>query len=154
MKKFDIKVSTIYKLGLQFFKFGLVGLCNTAISLLIYYIFIFFNSSLYLLGNAIGFLVSTLNAYYFNNKYVFVGSKKRSRKKTLIKTYIIYTCSLILSTTLLYIFVDLLQINEKIAPICCLIITVPLNFLTNKFWVYAKKRDSTIKKNMIVSEDP
>lgn len=131
-----------YKLFVQFFKFGLVGLCNTAISLAIYYIFVFIDKELYIAGNIVGFLVSTLNAYFWNNKYVFreKGNKKKiNSKRKVIKTYISYAITLLLGTALLSIQIETLHINEKLAPLINLIITVPINFLMNKFWVYRDK---------------
>ena len=73
-----------------------------------------------------------------NSRYVFRSDdqNKKSPKETLIRTYITYVISLGISTALLYLFVDKLKINEKLAPIGCLMITVAFNFFMNKFWIY------------------
>lgn len=134
-----IKSRGFYKLVVQFFKFGLVGVCNTAISLAIYYIFIFVDKDLYIAGNVVGFIVSTFNAYFWNNKYVFKekdNKKNTISKHKIVKTYISYAITLLLGTALLSVQVELLNINEKIAPLINLAITVPINFLMNKLWVY------------------
>ncbi len=132
-----IKQSKLYNIALQFIKFGMVGVVNTSISLAIYYIVIYFNSDLYLVGSIFGFLVSTLNAYILNSKFVF-KSKENKGKSTLIRTYIAYIFGLLLQTFLLYLFVDILLIGKNLAPIICLFITTPTNYLTNKLWVYSK----------------
>lgn len=129
LKKLDLK---------QFIKFGLVGVSNTAISLGIYYIFIYFNKDLYLLGSIAGFFVSVLNSFYWNNKYVFETQGQGEWFKRLIKTYMSYGGTTILSTVLLYLEVDILHINEAIAPLINLVITVPLNYLVNKLWAFKK----------------
>lgn len=118
---------------LRFFKFCLVGVSNTAISLGVYYIFVFINKDFYLLGNAVGFVVSVLNSYFWNSKFVFKKTDEVS--KTIIKTFLAYGTNLLLGTGLLYLFVDLLNISEIIAPLINLIFTIPLNYLLNKFWV-------------------
>lgn len=134
----------LYKLGIhnkkdfvsfvtQFIKFGLVGLSNTAISLVIYYVFIYINKDLYLIGNTVGFVVSVLNAYYWNNKYVFEKSQK-GHFKPLLKTFMAYGMTFVLSTIMLFVMVRFIGISEKIAPLINLIVTIPLNFLLNKFW--------------------
>jgi len=123
------------KLIVQFIKFGLVGLSNTAISLLIYYIFVFISKDLYLIGNTVGFIVSVLNSYYWNNKYVF-NKKSGSNILPLAKTFLAYGGTFILGSVLLYFMVNTLRISELIAPIINLIITIPLNFLLNKFWAF------------------
>lgn len=122
-----------WKNAVQFIKFCLVGLSNTAISFGIYYIFLFINVRLYIIGNAVGFIVSVLNAYFWNSRFVF---KKRDEKgKTVIKTYIAYSTNLIVGTVLLYLMVDIMGISEYIAPFINLVITVPMNYLLNKKWV-------------------
>lgn len=124
-----------YSLLKQFMKFGFVGVSNTAISLVIYYAFVFINPVLYIVGNTLGFVVSVLNAYYWNNKYVFQKSEQ-SHLKAIIKTYIAYGSTFVLSTILLFLMVEILGISEYLAPIINLIVTIPLNFLINKFWAF------------------
>lgn len=118
---------------MQFVKFCLVGVSNTAISLIVYYIFVLINKDLYILGNAVGFVVSVLNSYFLNSKFVF--KKEDERVKTVVKTFIAYGTNLIIGTVLLYLFVDICHISEFIAPLLNLIITIPLNYILNKFWV-------------------
>ena len=120
----------------QFVKFGITGVVNNVISLVVYYIVIFINSKWYLFGNILGFLVSILNAYFMNSRFVFKNKKENAPKKQIIKTYITYTLSLLISLLILYISVEKLGIDEKIAPFIALTVTVPLNFLANKFWIY------------------
>ncbi|MDR3259593.1 MAG: GtrA family protein [Fusobacteriaceae bacterium] len=120
---------------IQFLKFGIVGLTNTLISLIIYYTFIFFNKDLYMIGHIIGFLVSVLNAYYWNNKYVF-KKNEINNFKPLIKSFIAYGSTFLLSTIMLYILINYLYISKTIAPIINLTVTIPLNFLLNKFWTF------------------
>ena len=129
------------KIAEQFVKFGLVGVMNTAISTGIYFIFIFFDEKLYLVGHIIGFLVSVLNAYYFNSRFVFKTdiASFEGHLKALLKTYVSYGFTFLLSTALLWIFVDKCGISPKIAPFLNLAITTPLNFLMNKFWSFRKK---------------
>lgn len=124
-----------FNLVKQFIKFGIVGLSNTAISLGIYYIFIFINRDWYIAGNTVGFIVSVLNSYYFNNKYVFQKTQS-GHLKPLIKTYLAYGSTFILGTVLLIIMVEFLGIPETIAPLLILVITIPTNFLINKYWTF------------------
>ena len=63
------------KIGVQFIKFGMVGVSNTVVSLATYYLFTFFGVY-YLIANALGFVTGTLNAYYWNSKFVFKEEAK------------------------------------------------------------------------------
>lgn len=121
----------------QFIKFGMVGVANNVIFLAVYYLIVLWQSDLYLLGNVVGFLVSTLNAYLLNSRFVFGQERGNGKpKQALVKTYVTYTISLGISTGLLYLLVDLWGLSEKIAPLISLMVTVPLNFVLNKLWVY------------------
>jgi Predicted membrane protein len=119
----------------QFARFGLVGVSNTIISLAIYYAFVFVNHSLYIEGNTVGFMVSVLNAYYWNKKYVFRRSEQ-GHLQTIFKTYLAYGGTFITGTLLLFLMIEILGISRFLAPIINLIITIPLNFLINKFWAF------------------
>lgn len=119
----------------QFIKFGIVGVSNTAISLAVYYLFLYLNTGLYMVGYVVGFLVSVLNAYFWNNRYVFHG-ETGSFWKPFLKSYAAYGGSFLLSSGLLYAQVQWLSASRTIAPLVCLLVTIPLNFLVNKFWTF------------------
>lgn len=125
----------------QLFKFGLVGVLNNMISLIVYYTVIAINRDWYLGGNALGFFISTLNAWYMNSHFVFLSAKKgtRAKRTAFVRTYLTYMVSLGIGTALLYIFVECLGVDERLAPFGCLMLTVPFNFLMNKFWVYKRQ---------------
>lgn len=126
---------------LQFVKFGIVGVSNTLISYVIYVIFITFKAH-YLVASIAGFIVSVINAYYWNNKYVFQADNKEKRDwwKVFLKTFMSYAgTGLVLNNILLVFWVDVLGLSEMIGPIINLLITIPLNFLLNKYWAFKKK---------------
>ena len=115
----------------QFFGFAIVGASNTLISYCIY-----------AMANIIGYIVSIFNAYYWNTKVVFKKEKGERRIwwKVLMKTFISYAgTGLILSNILLVIWVDGFNIHEMIAPIVNMLITVPLNYILNKYWAYKQE---------------
>lgn len=139
MKLFHKVIQIVWpKNMVQFLKFGIVGLSNTFVSLAVYYVFLWVNQKLYLVGNVVGWVVSVANAYYWNNKYVFGDGQKGFRQtlKKLSKTYLSYGVTFVLSTLLLYIEIDILSWSSIISPFVNLIITIPLNFLLNKFWAF------------------
>ena len=78
------------KIGVQFIKFGMVGVSNTVVSLATYYIVYLFWCALGASRMRRGFVTGTLNAYYWNSKFVFergskgeVGNKERIPGKNL-----------------------------------------------------------------------
>ena len=131
---------------LQFVKFGIVGVSNTFISYFIYLISLgllrrisIMEECDYLIAQIISFILSVLWSFYWNNKMVFTLDEDQERNllKALAKTYVSYSFTgLFLSTILLYFWVHILGISEFIAPILNLIISVPVNFIINKYWAF------------------
>lgn len=127
------------KIG-QFIKFGIVGVSNTLISYVVYGVLVNIHID-YLVASIEGFIISVLNSYYWNNKYVFKKNKDDQRVwwKVLIKTFMSYAgTGLILSNVLLVIWVEYFKISELVAPLINLVITVPMNFFINKYWAFKK----------------
>lgn len=134
---------------MQFVKFGIVGLSNTVLSYLIYVVGLvllrklgLFSKTDYIIASVIGFILSVYWSFYWNHKMVFKlrDGQERSWWKALIKTYISYSFTgLFLSNILLILWVQVCHISEMIAPLINLLVTVPLNFLINKFWAFRGK---------------
>lgn len=142
----------------QLVKFGLVGIMNTIISYLTYSVVIYFaGEDYYLLANALGFVISVLNAYILSDKFVFKQDETKQKRvwwKSLLKTYISYAFTgLILSSLLLSLWLDVIHIEKYmgefakyavyVAPLINTIINIPLNFVINKFWAYRQKETSS-----------
>ena len=122
----------------QFIKFGIVGISNTIISYVVYIVLIGVNIH-YILASVVGFIISVLNSYYWNNKYVFKEDTEQKRVwwRTLIKTFIAYAgTGLVLSNIMLIIWIEVIKISPVVAPIINLLITIPINFFINKMWAY------------------
>ena len=133
---------------IQFVKFGVVGLSNTIISYIIYVValLLFQNNNLipkvdYLVAQIIAFILSVLWSFYWNNKFVFEKEENEERNilQALIKTYISYAFTgLFLNSILSLLWVEIIGIPKIIAPIINLVVSVPLNFIMNKFWAFSK----------------
>ncbi len=118
----------------QFIKFGLVGVSNTLVSLGVYYLLVYLGVH-YIAANLAGFVLGTLNSYFWHNKYVF-QAQKRKHLQALLKTFLAYGGSFLLGTLLLYMMVDVWGLSEYFAPLLNLLVTIPLNFLINKYWAF------------------
>lgn len=119
----------------QFVKFGFIGASNTLISTAVYYLFVWVDPKLYFIGNVVGWVVSVFNSFFWNNRFVFRDSQFSWWQK-LIRTYIAYGGSFIVGSILLALQVQVLGVSEWIAPWINMVITIPLNFVLNKFWAF------------------
>ena len=93
----------------------------------------------YLLANLTGFIVSVMNAFYWSNRFVFIKAhdEERGLLSSFVKTVISYAITgILLNSILLWLLIDKISISEYISPILILIITVPTNFIMNKYWSF------------------
>ena len=128
----------------QFVKFGHVGVTNTAISYVINILVLKLLQPYhlpwdYVAGNVTAFVLSVLWSFYWNNKYVFKKGEGQTRSlgKALLKTYVSYSLTgIVLANVLSYVWVDVLGISKYVAPLINLVISIPLNFIINKFWAF------------------
>ncbi len=134
---------------MQFIKFGIVGVSNTILSYVIYVVSLLqfrslqiFTTADYFAANILAFVLSVLWSFYWNNKMVFIleDGEERSILRALLKTYVSYSFTgLFLNSILLVLWVNVLHVSEFIAPVINLIVSVPLNFIINKFWAFRKQ---------------
>lgn len=141
MKRFNFLKETEWRRpAIQFFKFGLVGLSNTAVSMAAYYMTLWANPDWYLLGSVLGTILSIANAFFWNDRFVFAGNARDffSVLRRLGKTYVSYGGTSALSVALLWAEVTFFHVSRSVAPVVNLLATIPLNFLINKFWTFRK----------------
>ena len=131
---------------IQFIKFGIVGATNTAVSYLFNILVIYFLSKTgvswdFIAGNTAGFIAGTLWSFVWNDRFVFNENKTpdENRGKILIRTFLVYGFSIILVSNILsYIWINFFGISKYISPIINLCISVPLNFILNKYWAFKR----------------
>lgn len=138
MGKMKFSWADLVKLVKQFFKFGIVGVSNTLISLGCYYLLVYLGAH-YLLANAVGFVLSVCNSYFWNSRYVFKDKNEHNGWRAFIKVFFSYGVSFCLSSVLMFLFVQVLEISKYLAPILRLVFTIPLNFVMNKLWAFKEK---------------
>lgn len=136
---------------MQFVKFGIVGLSNTVVSYAVYLVGFFLLQQLklfpivdYLIAQFIGFVISVLWSFVLNRKFVFQADNESVPwLQALLKTYASYAFTgLFLNSLLSILWVEWLGISKLIAPIFNLLLSVPINFVLNKFWAFKSKKSS------------
>lgn len=131
---------------LQFIKFALVGVSNTAISygieMLCYYVI--FRSiqvgehTKIIVTTALAFVISVTNSYFWNNRYVFASGKKSAKEHiiTYIKTFICYGITGLIISPALKLILSGVGVYYWLSALVSLIVTIPLNFIMNKLWAF------------------
>lgn len=124
----------------QVIKFGIVGLINSGLSYVIYLVMYELGAH-YLLCEFTAFLITIAISYILNSRYVFKTGSISIKEAVLrlLKTYLSYlSTGFVLNAILLVVWIEIMGIPGEIAPLISLLVTVPINFLLNKFWVYRK----------------
>lgn len=150
----------------QFVKFGLVGAFNTIFNYVIYtFCYYVLNTGVHI-ANIAGFVITVFSAFLLQSRFVFrqdENGEKRVWWKVLIKTYISYSFTgLFLTELLLMLWINVIDLGQylggvcewlggfgvnfepddlaaSLAPILNMVITIPVNFIINKFWAYRQK---------------
>ncbi len=150
MNKMHIEIQENTLLSMwQFIKFCMVGVSNTLISYVINIVVLVILAPLkmewdYFIGNIGAYLLSVLWSFYWNNRFVFVQEKGKTRSvgKALLKTYVAYGFTgIILNNLLSWVWVDILDISKYAAPFINLVISVPVNFVINKLWAFKSENE-------------
>ncbi len=125
----------------QFVKFGIVGAFNTVLTYVIVNVMFYAWHVDEQIGNIVAFIITAFISYLLNSRFVFrETAKEQSFWAGLIKVYISYSFTgIFLTALLLFVECDLLHIPLYIATFANIFITVPINFILNKFWAYKKK---------------
>jgi len=134
MKKFYDKYQEIIN-------YLIVGVLTTVVSLSTYYLLVIFllnpEKPLELqIANIISWISAVTFAYFTNRKYVFKSKNKKIKEATSFVSSRI--ASLLLDMLLMFIFVTLLNINDKIAKLIVQVFITVTNYILSKLFVFKK----------------
>ena len=121
---------------IRFIKFGMVGVINTLVNWIIFFILNALGMY-YILANIIAYILGTVNSYLWNTLWVFKYKDKASTETT-INFIILNLIGLGLNTGILYVLVDLCNLNKFIGLVTTTAIVMIINYIVNKLWVFSK----------------
>ncbi len=128
------------KINKEIINYFVFGILTTLVNYVVYFTGINIFKVNYLYSNIIAWIISVIFAYITNKLFVF--KKTSFFLKTIVKELILFINSRLLSgiieTGLLYIFVEILNENEKIIKILVSIIVVILNYYFSKKIIFKK----------------
>lgn len=124
------------KLFQQIIKFGIVGVIATIIDWTIFYVLFNFFGVWYILAKTIAFLISTVFNYILSMKYVFVSRFSEDEKHKEFQLFVILSViGMLLTLSLLWFAVEILNIHANIANILVAIVVMTCNFIMRKIWL-------------------
>lgn len=120
----------------QIIKYGLVGIINTIITLLLIIALTYAGVNPFL-SNVIGFSAGLLNSFYMNKNYTFY---KNSSKGSLIHFLLAFVPSYILNILILYLTKDLAEYNIIVPQLLAMLSYNILFFALMKTWVFKNEK--------------
>jgi putative flippase GtrA len=118
----------------QFVKFGVVGVSNTLLTLVVYTLLLKVFGVLYLVASAIGFIVGAINGFVLNRRWTFrehVGDSL-----TPVRWGIVQTCGLGIDEVLLYVLVHDAHLDKLIAQVGATVVVTVSTFFANRAWTF------------------
>jgi len=129
----------------EIIRYLIIGVLTTIVSLLTYYLLTYTifdpNNALELqITNIISWIVSVTFAYFTNRKYVFKKEDNMTIKEV-SSFYVSRISTLLIDMGFMYLFVTVLNFNDKIIKIVVQVIVIVLNYILSKFIVFKNKID-------------
>jgi putative flippase GtrA len=121
----------------RFAKFAIVGVSNTLLTLLTYWLLVYFGMY-FVTANIIGYTLGVVNSYFWNSKYVF--EKIGAHTTTIPKFVVVNLIVLGLTTTLLYMFVERIGLNKYIVQLMVIPVGMVSNYILNKAWTFKTRK--------------
>lgn len=132
VKVFFQNILSRYKIFHQFSKFTLVGILNTIVGYILFFIIVGFMN--YLLATVVSHFLAVAHSYLWNRYWVF--KSKESILKEYVKFNSVYLLVLLENLIFMYIFVGCLTINPKIAALLCLPVTTLISYFGHRCWSF------------------
>ena len=131
-------ICNIFRCNKQLIFFCCFGVINTAID---FFVYLFLTRSFelftiyFLFAHIISFVISVTNGFFLNRRWTF-----HSKDKRIFKEYFRYitisSCMLVLSTLLLYVFVNVVGLYDIIAKLVVVVLLAFISFYLHKFLTF------------------
>ncbi len=118
----------------QFLKFGIVGVSNTALTFIVYTLLLKGFGVWYLAASAAGFAVGATNGFLLNRRWTFrdhVGDTL-----TPVRWAVVQGCGLAINEGLLFLFVHDARLDKLLAQALATVVVTLSTFFANRAWTF------------------
>ena len=129
-------INNYKRVSFEFVKFGLVGVLNTGIHLLILYCLTEFLGFYYVLASVIGFLVAVTNSFFINTFWTFKKDLNSNAGFKYSKFFIISALAAFVNFSLLFVITEYFHVWYIFSQLMATFFSLVINFMGNKFWTY------------------
>lgn len=127
----------------QIFKFCGVGVLNTIVGYCAFFLLV--NYMNYLLALLIAHIIGVLHSFLWNKYWIF--KSRHFRFLEFIKFNVIYAMVFIVNAIALFVCVEIIQVNPRLAQLLLLPVITLISFFGQKLWTFNEKIDSVGDQN-------
>ena len=117
------------------------GVCTTLVNMIVYWFCAHIINLSVMISTVIGWILSVLFAYITNRKWVFYSNVK-GIFNILKEMTSFFSCRLLtgfLDLACMFLFVDLLHMNDMVIKILANVIVIVLNYVASKLLIFKKE---------------
>ena len=126
----------------QFLRYFVTGGLAFIVDFGVFSLALYYFNIHYLVANLIGLMAGNVVNYLLSLGWVFSAEKRKMEKHRLLEITVFVIISLVgmgLNELLMYLFVDMLFVQEMLSKIAAAIIVLVYNFLARKYILFYKK---------------
>jgi putative flippase GtrA len=121
-------------------RFAIVGVANTLVDFTVFTLLAQAAGVNVYLSQVLGYSAGILNSYTFNRSWTF-RTEERFFSSTLARFLALNLSMLLFSTGILYLAINLGGLPKIPAKITATGVTMVVNFLVSRFWVFRRQRE-------------
>jgi putative flippase GtrA len=119
---------------LQFLRFLVTGGINTALTYVLYLLLLPLFG--YLVAYSVAYVIGIVLSYWLNSAFVF---RQPMNWRSLVRFPLVYVVQYLLTGALLWLLVDMLGVDERIALLAAIAVTVPVTFLAAQLAILPRR---------------
>jgi putative flippase GtrA len=108
--------------------FIIVGLINT-FNYYVLYLLLNWVSNNYMFSHIVAFLISMVGSFYLNT---YLTYRTKPTLKKFLQFPLTYVVNISVSTLSIFILVDFMKMNDKIAPLAAVLVAIPFTFVISR----------------------
>jgi len=125
----------------QFLRFCMVGLGNTAVDFTVFFI-LNLGGVPYLIAQVLSYSAGVVNSFFLNRKWTFQMTCKANGLEA-AKFIIVNGISLLVSASLLFVLHDINHQDLWLAKIAATGVGIAVNFIGSRLWVFTESKTLT-----------
>jgi putative flippase GtrA len=122
----------------RFFRFILSGGLNTAITYAIYLLLL--QQISYQISYTVAYVSGIVISYILNRAFVFRGHRGL---RSILLFPLVYVAQYGFGMLILWLWIDMAKLNDKVAPLIVVAVTLPLTYVFSRFVFLGSKKQKT-----------